>query len=43
MIGTINCDEFGDCGSQKITIIEHLGTEDIEASKENVVFEYAPS
>ena len=43
IIGTINCDEFGDCGSQKITIIEHLSADDIEASKANVVFEYAPA
>ena len=44
LIGTINCDEFGDCGSQKITIVEHLdSTDDIEASKANVVFEFAPS
>ena len=42
IIGSISCDEFGDCGSQKITIIEHLSTSDIEASKANVVFEYAP-
>ena len=41
-IGTINCDEFGDCGSQRITIIEHLDSGDIEASKENVVFEFTP-
>ena len=42
IIGTINCDDFGDCGSQKITIIEHLSADDIEASKANVVFEFAP-
>lgn len=42
IIGTINCDEFGDCGSQKVTVIEHLDSSDIEASKANVVFEYAP-
>jgi branched-chain amino acid transport system substrate-binding protein len=42
IIGTINCDDFGDCGSQKITIVEHLDSGDIEASKANVVFEYAP-
>ena len=42
IIGTINCDDFGDCGSQRITIIEHLNPEDIEASKLNVVYEYAP-
>lgn len=43
IIGTINCDDFGDCGSQKITIIEHLDPADIEASKANVVFEFVPS
>ncbi len=42
IIGTISCDDFGDCGAQKITIIEHLSTDDIEASKANVVFEFAP-
>lgn len=42
IIGSISCDDFGDCGSQKITIIEHLSAADIEASKANVVFEFAP-
>jgi len=42
IIGIINCDDFGDCGSQKITIIKHESASDIAASKENVVFEYAP-
>ncbi len=42
IIGTINCDAFGDCGSQKITIIEALSSSDVEASKANVVFEFAP-
>lgn len=42
VIGTINCDDFGDCGSQKITVIQHLSSADVEASKANVVFEYAP-
>ena len=42
IIGTLSCDEFGDCGSQKITIIEHLSADDIEASKANVIFEFAP-
>ena len=43
IIGTINCDDFGDCGSQKITVIEHLDSDDLAASKANVVYEYAPS
>lgn len=42
IIGSISCDDFGDCGSQKITVIEHLSSADIEASKANVVFEFAP-
>ncbi|MCP4963521.1 MAG: ABC transporter substrate-binding protein [Actinomycetia bacterium] len=42
IIGTINCDDFGDCGSQRITIIKHDSAADIETSKSNVVFEYAP-
>ena len=42
MIGTINCDDFGDCGSQRITIVHHLYANEIEASKLNVVFEFAP-
>ena len=43
IIGTISCDEFGDCGSQRISVIENLGGEEnIEDSKMNVVFDYAP-
>ena len=36
LIGTINCDEFGDCGSSKITVVKNVGGE------ENVVFSYSP-
>jgi branched-chain amino acid transport system substrate-binding protein len=43
IIGSISCDDFGDCGSQKITVIEHLSSADLEASKANVVFEFAPA
>ncbi len=42
VIGTITCDRFGDCGSQKTTVIHHLDPDDIEASLANVVFEFAP-
>ncbi len=42
VIGTIDCDNFGDCGSQKTTVIHHLDPDDIEASLANVVFEFAP-
>ena len=41
--GTLECDAFGDCGSQKLTVIEHLDPEDIAASRANVVFEFSPS
>jgi len=40
LIGEIACDEFGDCGSQKITIVEHLDPTDVDAGMNNVVFEY---
>lgn len=40
-IGTISCDAFGDCGVQKVTVIRHLNHTDIEAGKNNIVFEFA--
>jgi ABC-type proline/glycine betaine transport system substrate-binding protein/ABC-type branched-subunit amino acid transport system substrate-binding protein len=40
--GTLACDAFGDCGSQKITVIGHVDSGDIRASNANVVYEYAP-
>ena len=42
LIGTISCDDFGDCGSQKISVIHHVSADDVEASNANVVFEFAP-
>ncbi len=42
LIGTINCDEFGDCGASRITVVENLGGEEnAEASMQNVVYAYA--
>ena len=43
MIGTLSCDEFGDCGSQKITVIGHADSGDTEASLANVIYEYSPA
>ncbi len=40
--GTISCDSFGDCGAQKITVIHHLDADDLEISRANIVFEFAP-
>ena len=43
LIGTINCDDFGDCGAARITVVENLGGEEnAEASMDNVVFSFAP-
>ena len=43
LIGTINCDEFGDCGAAKVTVVQNIGGEEnAETSLNNVVFSYAP-
>ena len=43
IIGTINCDDFGDCGSSRITIVHNIGGEEnVADSRKNVVFSYAP-
>ena len=39
----MTCDAFGDCGSQKITVIQNTDITDYVASTENVVYEYAPA
>ncbi len=43
LIGVINCDDFGDCGAARITVVQNIGGEEnAEASLNNVVFAYAP-
>ena len=42
IIGPLTCDEFGDCGSQKLTIILHNDSRDVEASLDNIVSDFAP-
>ena len=42
LTGLISCDDFGDCGSQKIVIVHHTDSDDADAGMVNVVFEYAP-
>ncbi len=43
LIGTINCDAFGDCGAARITVVQNIGGEEnAETSMSNVVFSYAP-
>ncbi len=43
MIGTLECDDFGDCGSQTIGIVEHLDTSDPAESKKNFVYSFSPT
>ena len=40
--GSITCDEYGDCGAQRIAVVQHTDSRDVEAGKNNVVFVYAP-
>lgn len=42
IIGTINCDEFGDCGAAKITVI-HNEDNVYDNATNNVVFSYVPA
>ena len=42
IIGPITCDEYGDCGSQRIAVLENTDPTDLEVGKNNVVFDYAP-
>ncbi|MDE0188027.1 MAG: branched-chain amino acid ABC transporter substrate-binding protein [bacterium] len=38
LIGLISCDDFGDCGSQLITVVHHQSADNPEASMGNVVY-----
>ena len=40
--GTLACDDYGDCGAARIVVIGHDNAEDLTASMDNIVFEYAP-
>jgi len=42
LTGLLSCDEFGDCGSQKITVIGHGDSGDVDGSLANVIYQYAP-
>jgi len=43
IIGTLSCDDFGDCGAQRIAVVLHEDSSDIQAGKDNVVFEFSPN
>ena len=40
--GVLSCDEFGDCGASRVVIHEHLDANDIEATRQSVVYEAGP-
>ena len=40
--GLLSCDEFGDCGGSGVVIHEHVSSDDIEATRQSVVFEAGP-
>jgi len=40
--GTLSCDQFGDCSSQRIMIVQETDHTKIEEAKQNVVFTYEP-
>jgi branched-chain amino acid transport system substrate-binding protein len=43
IIGSISCDEFGDCGVPVISIFQHDNLDDILASKTNILYTYDPT
>lgn len=43
IIGSLSCDDFGDCGAQRISIVLHEDSSNIEAGKSNIVFEFSPN
>ena len=42
IIGPITCDGYGDCGSQRITVLYNTDPRNIEVGKNNVVFDFSP-
>ena len=43
IIGSISCDDFGDCGVPVISIFQHDNLDDILASKTNILYTYDPT
>lgn len=41
IIGTLGCDDYGDCGAQRISIVLHTDASDVESGKNNIVFEFS--
>ena len=42
IIGAITCDEYGDCGSQRIAVFHNTDPSNVEVGKNTIVFSYAP-
>ena len=42
IIGSISCDDFGDCGVRRIAVVEHLDSGNPAATRSNTVYEYNP-
>ena len=42
IIGSISCDDFGDCGVRRMVVVEHLDSDDPAATRSNTVYEYVP-
>ena len=43
IIGTLNCDEFGDCGASRIAVYQNDDPTDVAAAYTNIVFSWEPS
>lgn len=41
IIGTLGCDDFGDCGAQRISVVFHTDSTDVEGGMNNIVFEFS--
>lgn len=42
IIGSLTCDEFGDCGAPRISVIQNVTPDDIPNSKATVLFNWQP-
>lgn len=40
VIGSLTCDDYGDCGAAKIAIFQHIDLADHQASKANILYTY---
>lgn len=43
IIGTMNCDAFGDCGSNRIALVQNADPTNADAAYTNIVFPWEPS